>query len=460
MAPSVFLFHRDLRLEDNTAFNAMVADAVTPVCLVFVIDPVQANRKVNSFFSNSAFQFMSESLAEIPNLNVLVGDTLKVLQKLHSDIKFDKLYQNSDVSLFARQRDEKIRTWCEGRHIVLKEFEDHYLYGVDEMLVKDRTPYTVFSAFSRRCVREGVGKIRKPSYTDTARVRFLKLPGQPRDLSSFMKKLYTFNPDLAQRGGRSHGEAILKSIPLIARNYGNRRDFPEDGKKSTTQSSAHLKFGTISPREFFWRIGKLNHPLIRELLFRDFYAKVYSHDPLLQRGKAFDDKVDKRVPWVPCKGRLFEDWVRGHTGFPLVDAGMRQLRKTGWIHNRVRMTTASFATKYCLFDWRDCAKYFYTQLVDCDVFSNTAGWGFVSSTGVDPQPWFRYPMNPFLQSQKFDKDAKYIKKWVPELKDVPPRDIHRWYDEEVRKSAACKYPAPNIDFKEASRRSKRVFTGR
>lgn len=460
MPPAVFVFHRDLRVCDNTALDALLeaTPRTDPVYLVFVLDPAQADRAANPFFSNAAFQFLCESLVEIPRLNVLVGDTVQALQELHDRISFDKLYQNSDISLFARQRDAGMRDWCSSRGILMREYQDYYLYDDDDMLVDRGKPYTVFAAFFKRCIKEGRGKIRRPSPAPSRR-KFAMLPGQPRRLAAFLRKLYDFNPGLAQRGGRSRGLALLDTIPAVARRYEATRDFPAD-TRGTTRASAHLKFGTISPREFFWAVGKVDHPLTRELLFREFYAKVYSRDPKLQRGTAFDSKVDERVEWVPCEGELFQAWTMGRTGFPLVDAGMRQLRQTGWMHNRVRMVVACFATKYCLFDWRGCAKYFYTQLVDCDIFSNNAGWGFVSSTGVDPQPWYRFPMNPFLQSKKFDKDADYIKRWIPELRDVPAKVVHEWHRDDMRNQVDVEYPPPMLNHLVASSRAKRVFGGK
>jgi deoxyribodipyrimidine photo-lyase len=217
----------------------------------------------------------------------------------------------------------------------------------------------------------------------------------------------------------------------------------------------------VSVREVYWAcvgaFGTRDHPLIRELMFREFYMKIYALRPELQRGTAYQRALDERIPWVYDK-TTFNSWANGMTGFPLVDAGMRQLLKEGWCHNRVRMLVASVATKYLLLDWRDCARYFYTKLVDADTFSNTAGWGWASSTGVDATLYFRAPFNPFIQSRKFDKDAAYIKEYIPELKDVATKDIHTWFDPTVRaKYANIKYPAPIIDHKEASARALKVF---
>jgi deoxyribodipyrimidine photo-lyase len=254
---------------------------------------------------------------------------------------------------------------------------------------------------------------------------------------------------------------VLQRIRTGAlKDYAGQRDYP--AKPGTTRASPHLKFGTISIREMFHVIHKtpgygLEHGLIRELIFRDFYLKIYALQPELQRGTALLHTLDKAIPWSYNK-TLFQKWTTGTTGFPLVDAGMRELNATGFQHNRVRMLTSSTLTKYFLIDWRWGLKYFYQHLVDADVFSNTAGWGFSSSTGADAVPYFRAPFNPFIQSQKFDKDATYIHQWVPELAAVAPADIHRWGDATIRaKYPGITYPAPVIDQKEASVRAMKVF---
>lgn len=443
---TVFLFHRDLRVSDNTGLNKIIRDYPDhELHLVFVFDPVQVDRKKNEYFSNAALQFICESLREIRRLNVLYGDTVRVLKKLHEDIGYQALYQNADKSLFARERDASIEKACESLGVRFENVEDYYLYDDDNsaFLTRRPEPYRVFAPFYRACIKRGKSAVRRPDND----VLLPKLSAKYGNVDLLRPgKLYEENPDMAQRGGRKNGEILLNNLLPVVRDYGETRNVPGD-VRGTTRSSAHIKFGTISVREFFWKIvdseGTMDHPLIRELLFREFYRRIYEKRPELQRGVAFDVR-DKKVPWKKSPV-LFRAWTTGRTGFPFVDAGMRELMKTNWMHNRARMVTGSFATKYCLMDWRDCAKFFYRSLVDADIFSNTAGWGFVSSTGVDPQPWFRYPMNPFLQSKKFDRDASYIKTYVPELREVSASDIHRWNEEDVRKKyPSIDYPKPIV----------------
>jgi deoxyribodipyrimidine photo-lyase len=210
----------------------------------------------------------------------------------------------------------------------------------------------------------------------------------------------------------------------------------------------------------YWRIRDLfgkEHALIRELVFRDFYSKIYNLKPELQRGQALHDKLDKAIPWSYDK-KLFKAWCDGRTGFPIVDAGMRQLNTIGWQHNRVRMITSNILTKYLLIDWRWGERYFSRMLTDYDPASNNMGWTWSASTGPDAQPFFRAPFNPYIQSKKFDPEAEYIKKWVPELAEVEPKDIHRWGEEKIRaKYPNVKYPAPIVDQRDASQRAVQIY---
>jgi deoxyribodipyrimidine photo-lyase len=430
--------------------------------LVFIFPPEQIDPHKNAFFSHPAVQFMCESLQELGGsiIQFYKGDIVATLGAIRSTYKFGRLYQNEDYSVYARKRDATIQSWCTKHAVEFIQTEDYGLFSLREGLVPDTDrPYTILAQFYKRYLKDL--QVRKPvpfSYASK-----IWTPPRRQRANVDLGSLYIQNPNLAQRGGRSHALAIMKTLRTKFDTYKDTRDFPAD-EQGTTRISAHLKFGTVSVREFYWAcvkaFGTRDHPLIREIMFREFYMKIYALRPELQRGTAFLSRLDAHVPWKYDK-KLAEAWKTGHTGFPLVDAGMRQLAATGWCHNRVRMLVASVATKYLLLDWRDCAQFFYTKLVDADTFSNTAGWGWASSTGVDATLYFRAPFNPFIQSKKFDKDAVYIKRWVPELRDVAPKDIHSWHNPAVREryatSTSPPYPAPIIDHKEASARALEVF---
>lgn len=447
------LFHRDLRLTDNTALTAAVKSG--KVLPVFIFPPEQIKQD-NPYFSHPAVQFMCESLEELDadlrslgtKLHMYKGQNVATLSSLHKKIPFTAVYSNEDRSVYAVKRDEEIKRWCEKMGIEFVATEDYDLVGKDEGMLPDGRPYTVLSQYFARFKKDL--KVRTPERVRFKPDMFAEVDGGIVNL----KSLYTPTEQIAQRGGRSKALSILKKLTIFKK-YAVERDYPALNR--TTKLSAHLKFGTVSVREVYHALKRVgNWDIIRELVFRSFYVKIYTHDASLQRGKAYR-AMDKHIPWHKNK-REWDAWRTGTTGYPLCDAGMRQLAAEAWVHNRVRMLVASVPTRYLLLNWRDCAQYFYTHLVDADIFSNTAGWQWSSGVGPDAAPYFRAPMNPFIQSKKFDKDAEYIKKWIPELQSVKPEHIHRWDEEKIRALYPdVQYPAPIVEQKEASSRSLGIF---
>lgn len=463
---SLFLFHRDLRLPDNTALQVALT-ASASVIPVFIFAPEQIDPKKNKYFSNAAVQFMCESLTELHNassnkLQFFHGNTIDVLTQIHKTSPFQAIYQNKDLTHYAQQRDAKIEQWCKLQGIEFHNIEDYDLFPSSEGLVPSSgKPYTILAQYYARYLKDL--KVRKP----IARVSLDKLVAptgfkyvhayvDPKDIDQYFKK----DDGVVVRGGRTHALYKLKHLSTY-KNYGKTRDFPADDD-GTTKLSAYIKFGCVSIREVYWHCVNTfhtrDHPLIRELIFRSFYYRLYSSHPKQQRGEATMYAVDERIPWKYSK-QLLHAWQTGTTGFPLVDAGMRQLATIHWQHNRVRMLTASVLTRYLLIDWREGERYFATQLVDYDPISNVAGWQWGASVGYDnAQTMFRAPMNPMIQSKKFDPDALYIKKWVPELKDIPASDIHRWDEEKIRaKHPTVTYPAPIVDRKDTSARAMKLW---
>jgi len=477
---SIFIFHRDFRLEDNTTLIALAKEHTSPILPIFIFTPDQIDAQKNPYFSHPSVQFMCESLDDLGDqlkdlgrtLYCFKGDTLRIVQALvktarNAQRTITAIGWNEDYSVYAVQRDKALREWCESNGIQCVVKEDYGLLPLRTGLLPDGRPYRVLSQFYKKILKmEPTGILRAPATWRWNESHFAQIPfalskkdGLQIISSKDYHTLYTPLPQLAIHGGRHRGLEMLQRIRAgTYKDYTGQRDFP--AKAMTTRASPHLKFGTVSIREMLQTIRQkegLGHGLIRELVFRDFYMKIYALQPNLQRGVALLDALDKAIPWSYDK-KLFHTWTTGTTGYPLVDAGMRELNTTGFQHNRVRMLTSSVLTKYFLIDWRWGLKYFYQHLVDADIFSNTAGWGFSSSTGADAVPYFRAPFNPFIQSQKFDRDAVYIRQWVPELASVAAADIHRWYDPAIRaKYPSLPYPAPVIDHKEASARAMKVF---
>jgi deoxyribodipyrimidine photo-lyase len=461
MPVAVFLFHRDLRLVDNTALLKAIRDGYT-VLPVFVFPPEQIDPSKNRYFSNPAVQFMCECLTSLDaalkawgsQLHLFRGDYDTVLNRISEACHVDAVYSNQDPSVYAQARDARIHSWCSQKQIPMISCEDYGLMRSDEGLLPDGRPYTVLAMFYKRFLK--AIHVRKVD-NRPCRAQDFTLIKHPNAMPiEEVHTLYTRVPNARSRGGRTEAKRILAQVKHHTK-YAQERDFP--AMEGTTRASPHLKFGTISIREMYWAICKMmgpDHALIRELVFRDFYLKIYSHRPELQRGVAFRTDVDKRIPWrSPTASKAeWRAWTTGTTGFPLADAGMRQLEAEGWVHNRVRMLVASVATRYLLLDWRACARYFYAHLMDADPFSNTAGWQWAAGVGVDSAPYFRAPFNPFRQSERFDQEGEYIKRWIPELASVSARDLHHWFDPNVRaKYSDVSYPAPILDPKEASARA-------
>ena len=446
----VFLFHRDLRLSDNTALIKLAKMGLDlEIVPVFIFDPVQISSSKNAYFSNPAVQFMCESIDSLNaqlegKLVVLHGRTLDELRALHKRSPFTHIAYNTEWTAFGRRRDSQLAEWASKAGIEVVTAEDYYLTETSSL----EKPYKVLSAFWKWFLKNGDKMRRVDEYSEFT---FAKSKDKTYDTTQFYKPM----PELAMHGGRALALERLAALKSMT-DYGETRDFPAN-KSGTTHLSPYIKFGCVSIREVYWAgmkaFGK-EAPFLRELVFRDFYARIYAESADLQHGKvAILDNLDRELGWYSAKSRaaLWKAWTTGSTGFPLVDAGMRELLSTGHQHGRVRMLCACVLTKYFWIDWREGLKFYYTHLVDADVFSNTAGWGFSSSTGADAVPYFRAPFNPFRQSKKFDADAVYIKQWVPELRDVSAKDIHNWFDESVRQRAASRYPAPIVDFAIASK---------
>lgn len=449
---SLFIFRRDLRLADNTGLNAAL-DQSEEVIPCFIFDPSQVGDK-NRYRSMNSIQFMIDSLTEIDeqlkklgsHLYLFYGHAPEVIDQLIQQEKIDAVFVNRDYTPFSLRRDESIMKICLKNNCAFISNNDLLLHEPEQVLTGNGTPYSIFTAFYKKAstlsVREPVKLIDKNFSQKKVK------NSQTKDL--FKKILPHQNEQILLTGGSNNGIAILKSLESL-KNYQKTRDYPE---LPTSHLSAHLKFGTISIRQTYHAMQNIlgkSHPLLRQLYWRDFFTHVAFHSPFVF-GQAFHEKYNK-LPWKNDK-KDFEAWCEGKTGFPIVDAGMRQLNTTGWMHNRVRMIVASFLTKDLHIDWRWGEQYFARQLVDYDPSLNNGNWQWSASTGCDAQPYFRI-FNPWLQQIKFDKDCAYIKKWIPELRNVDSKIIHSWYKQtnyEIKN-----YPKPMVDHAHESARSKLIY---
>jgi deoxyribodipyrimidine photo-lyase len=267
-------------------------------------------------------------------------------------------------------------------------------------------------------------------------------------LAEAWKKMVKPNPSIMVHGGRELGLKMMKNGVKSQKGYAITRDYLA---QSTSGLSAYLKFGCISVREFYWTFHK-NKELIRQLIWRDYYAHVLYGFPSVLSG-SYQPKY-QNIHWRHSEVD-FEKWKNGKTGFPVVDAGMRQLNATGYMHNRCRMVTATFLIKVLMIDWQLGEQYFAQKLTDYDPASNNGNWQGISGTGTDMKPYYR-TMSPWIQSYKFDRECEYIKKWIPELVDVPPNDIHKW-DMKWNMYTSSGYPKPMVDFKEQTDKMMKMY---
>ena len=400
---NIFIFRRDFRIHDNLALNSLIKDCGNKgIYPIFIFNPAQIYPKNNPYFSNNCVQFMIESLDDLDkniHVNYYEGVDIDILTKLSSKYKIKSIAYNKDYSPFATKRDSIIEEWANNNGIRIITEEDYTLYNMGTIQNNQNKPYQVFTPFYKKSLSLKVNDVQKLAVKSINVIKHIK---------KFDKhKYYTVNDDLAVRGGRDKALIRLKNVMT---DYAKFRDYPWLDK--TTKLSAYIKFGCVSIREVYYNYDDAKE-LQRELIWREFYANILFYFPHVL-GNSFKEKYDN-IKWTNNK-EWFKKWREGKTGYEMVDAGMNQLNKTGWMHNRLRMITAMFLTKDLLIDWRWGEKYFASKLVDYDPASNNGGWQWSASTGTDSQPYFRI-FNPELQLKKYDKDYEYIRRWIPNYED-------------------------------------------
>jgi deoxyribodipyrimidine photo-lyase len=418
---SLFLFRRDLRIEDNTGLiNA--SKRSSKVIPIFIMDS-ELLKKSNPKFSQYRLEFLNDCLLDLNDqlknsesyLHTFLGNREKIISKIIKKEKINAIFLNTDYSPFSRKRDDKIKKICVENKIEFISTDDLLLHNVELLKTGKDEPYKVFTAFYSKARECPIRKPQKFQHTNLSNQEIeFEVP-----ITKFVEFFDKSNPS-QRRGGRKSGIELLKNIKNL-KNYDEERNIPS--KNGTSLLSAHNKFGTLSIREIYQKcveeLGS-NHTIISELHWRDFFTYLMYHYP-----HSFSKEYNKKfqnISWSKNK-KLFSKWCNGETGFPIVDAGMRELNETGFMHNRLRMIVASFLTKDLHIDWRWGEKYFATKLVDYDPCVNIGNWQWAASTGCDAQPWFRI-FNPWLQQKRFDPDCIYIKKWVPELKSLDSKVIH------------------------------------
>jgi len=445
---AIFCFRRDLRVGDNIGLHRALEDN-TRVIPVFIFDPRQL--KPHEYRSERALHFLLQAVEHLDlelrdqgsQLLYRSGTPHEVLPALANEYSANTVYLNRDYTLFSIKRDQRIIEGCSEIDVEVKQFNDAILQPPEACLKADNTPYTVFTPFYNRVKNFPISAPEKKSF-------FQHLISST-DIGPQI--------DILSKIGRQFDQPVLNLSPadLIdvmsglseQTDYGVHRN--ELAADATTHLSVFLKFGVISVREVYQRLLELydpEHPLIRQLYWRDFYSHIAYHFPHVF-GSSFKEKY-AGIPWRDDSA-LFDVWCTGTTGFPIVDAGMRELNATGFMHNRARMITASFLVKDLHIDWRWGEKYFATKLTDYDPALNNGNWQWAASTGCDAQPYFRI-FNPWLQQKRFDPQCEYIKRWIPELSSLAPQEIHG-----LVKHPTPGYPEPMVNHGQQAELAKQMY---
>jgi deoxyribodipyrimidine photo-lyase len=369
-------------------------------------------------------------------LYLFKGHSEDVVGKLIASLKIDAVVVNRDYTPYSVQRDSKLAAVCHSSQVAFHSADDALLQAPELAVKSDGTPYQVFTPFYHRAVKSIPPKPVANSYKNYF--------SQPIDwaMAADPWAAVAAEPQQQAPGGRSEAFKLLKLLPHC-HGYGQRRNFPIE--EATSHLSPHLKFNTCSVREVYWALADAlpqaeAEELQRSLYWRDFFSHVAFFFPHVFGG-AFNRQFDQ-LAWS-ADTELFAHWCAGTTGFPLVDAGMRQLKETGNMHNRVRMVVASFLVKDLHIDWRWGERYFAQQLIDYDPALNNGNWQWCASSGCDAQPYFRI-FNPWMQQRKFDLDCSYIRLWVPELRLLTCEAIHHWHMANHYNSFVG-YPKPIVD---------------
>lgn len=399
----VFWFRRDLRLTDNAGlFAALTGEYNVLPIFIFdedILDKLDQKTDRRISFIVEALNHLNEALIErSTSLLVLHGKPLDVFNDLIKKYDVKGVYTNEDYEPYAIKRDKAVSDLLYGKGIPLISFKDHVIFDKNSLMTGNERSYTVFTPYSKKW-KETLQEDDFSAYqSETIRDKWVLQKG---------RKV----PD-AKKFGFKTSKNLFKLPRLdsgVVTDYHENRNFPAiDG---TTLIGAHLRFGTISIRECVRFALDKNMIWLNQLIWRDFFIQVLWHFPRVVNS-SFREKFD-RIEWINNEGD-FERWRNGTTGVPIVDAGMRQLNQTGYMHNRVRMIVASFLTKHLLIDWRWGEAYFASRLLDYELASNNGNWQWAAGSGVDSSPWFRI-FNPVLQSNKFDPSNDYVKRWIPEF---------------------------------------------
>lgn len=401
---AIFWFRRDLRLEDNAGlYHALKSGYKVLPIFIFdrnILDKLENKKDQRVEFIHNALTDINSQLLSLGS-SVLIknGYYIEIWKNIISEFEITGVYTNHDYEKYAIERDNQIGEMLKAEGIAFYTFKDQTIFEKNEVLSGAKTPYTVFTPYSRK-------------WKETLNEFYLKSYTTEKYFTNFIKTDSFKIPTLAEIGFIETGGVFPKKEiqKELIKKYDEVRDIPSI--LGTSRLSVHLRFGTVSIRKLAKQAINLNEKWLNELIWRDFYMNILYHFPHICEGHAFRKEYDNII-WRNNETE-FKKWCEGKTGYPIVDAGMRELNATGFMHNRVRMITASFLIKHLLIDWRWGEEYFAKKLLDFDFSANNGGWQWASSSGCDAAPYFRI-FNPTSQTKKFDPELIYIKKWIPEL---------------------------------------------
>ena len=399
---SIFWFRRDLRLKDNHGlYQALESEKKVLPIFIFdedILDLLENKSDKRVDFIVQALQTLNSFLkSKNKGIKIFKGKPLEIYKKLTENYEIEAVYSNEDYEPYAIKRDQEIADFLASKNIAFHQFKDQVIFHKDEIVKADKKPYTVYTPYSKLWLNE-FQKVDLQGFPSEKKLdNLLEIPFEEFKIEDigFQKTDLAFEVP----------EADLH----IIKTYEETRNFP--AVKGTTQLGVHLRFGTISVRKLAKIAKENNLTFLKELIWREFFMQILYHFPKVVN-HSFKSKYDA-IPWEN-NPEFLEKWKAGKTGFPIVDAGMRELNATGFMHNRVRMITASFLIKHLLTDWRIGEAYFAEKLMDYDLSANNGNWQWCASSGCDAAPYFRI-FNPDEQQKKFDPDFKYIKKWIPEF---------------------------------------------
>lgn len=404
---NIFWFRRDLRLDDNSGLSASLKSG-QKIIPIFIFDTEILDQLENK--SDRRVDYIHQALAEMheelkkrnSGIKIYHGKPLQIFKEIIKEFDIDNVFCNRDYEPQAIKRDQEIADFLKKNNIEFKDFKDQVIFEKDEIVKNDGSPYTVYTPYSKKWKEQF-----HQTEIHSTHINFDKF------LSFKAKNIC----DLKEIGFEKTDITFEKPVldKKIIESYDKNRDFP--GLDQTTRLGIALRFGTISIRKCVKYASEHNETWLNELIWREFFMQILFHFPKVVN-HCFKDKYEK-IDWRNNENE-FKLWCEGKTGYPIVDAGMRQLNETGFMHNRVRMITASFLTKHLLIDWRWGEAYFAEKLLDYELSSNNGNWQWAAGCGCDAAPYFRI-FNPTEQTKKFDKDQKYIKKWLPEeYADIKP----------------------------------------